>query len=101
MAKHAATRHETIARNIANADTPGYKARDISPFSAILAVQGGPQAAIGDSREAKTASVSPNGNSVALDEQMVMASETKIQHETALAIYRKSMDLLRASLGRR
>ena len=101
MARHAASRHETIGRNIANADTPDYKARDIAPFSAVLALEGGPNAAIGASREMKTTALSPNGNSVALDEQMVMASETKMQHETALAIYRKSMDLLKLGLGRR
>ena len=100
MAHHAATRHQTVAQNIANADTPGYKARDLSPFSASMALRD-PQAAIGASREMKTTALSPNGNSVALDEQMVMASESKMQHETALAIYRKSMDLLRLGLGRR
>jgi len=101
MARHAATRHETVAQNIANADTPGYKARDIAPFDATLALGNNPDAAIGRAREMRAAMVSPNGNSVALDEQMVMASETKIQHETALAIYKKSMDLLRMSIGRR
>jgi flagellar basal-body rod protein FlgB len=101
MARHAATRHQTVANNIANADTPGYKARDLSPFDAALAASGDSQAAIGRSYEMKVSTLSPNGNSVALDEQMVMASETKIQHETALAIYRKSMELLRMGLGRR
>ena len=100
LARHAATRHQTVAHNIANADTPGYKARDISPFNAVLALED-PASAIGESREMKATTVSPNGNSVALDEQMVMASETKMRHETALAIYRKSMDLLRMGLGRR
>jgi len=101
MARHSANRHGTIAQNIANADTPGYKARDLTPFDAMLALRDDPSAATGTSREMSVSSVSPNGNSVALDEQMVMASETKIQHETALAIYRKSMDLLRMGLGRR
>ena len=94
-------RIRVVSENVANADTPGYKARDLSPFSAMMALKEGPQTAIGRSREMKTASVSPNGNSVALDEQMVMASESKMQHETALAIYRKSMDLLKMGLGRR
>lgn len=101
MARHAATRHETVAQNIANADTPGYKARDLAPFDAQAALRGKGDAAIGRSREMRGAMVSPNGNSVALDQQMVMASESKMQHETALAIYKKSMALLRMGLGRR
>lgn len=101
MARHAASRHETVARNIANADTPGYKARDMAAFDAAMAARGEQDPAALRSREMRNATISPNGNSVALDQQMVMASETKMQHETALAIYKKSMDLLRMSLGRR
>lgn len=101
MAKHAAARHQTVARNIANADTPGYKARDLKPFDAVLALRNGNDADDMSSHEVKTTTGSPNGNTVSLDEQMVIASETKIQHETALAIYRKSMDLLRIGLGKR
>ena len=32
-ATHAATRQQAIAQNVANADTPGYRARDAIPFS--------------------------------------------------------------------
>ena len=101
MAKHAAARHEVVARNIANADTPGYKARDLKPFDAFLALTKGGGTEIMNSHEVKTSTASPNGNNVSLDEQMLIASETKMQHETALAIYRKSMDLLRIGLGKR
>ena len=34
MARHANERQSVIARNIANADTPGYRAMDITPFTA-------------------------------------------------------------------
>ena len=101
MARHAAARHQTVAQNIANADTPGYQAKDIKSFDAALALRDGAQAAIGDRHPMRGAVMSPNGNSVALDQQLVMASESKMQHETALAIYKKSTDLLRLSLGRR
>jgi len=101
LARHSAARHETVAQNIANADTPGYKARDLTPFDSVLARarEGGP--ASWDSHQMQSAAASPDGNTVSIDEQMLMASETKMQHETALAIYRKSMDLLRIGLGKR
>jgi flagellar basal-body rod protein FlgB len=101
MARHAAARHETVAQNISNADTPGYKARDLTPFDTVLAMTDDGAASGRDSHVMKSASASPNGNTVSIDEQMLMASETKMQHETALAIYRKSMDLLRLGLGKR
>ncbi|MEQ8750720.1 MAG: flagellar basal body protein, partial [Amphiplicatus sp.] len=32
LARHSAARHEVLAENIANADTAGYRAKDIEPF---------------------------------------------------------------------
>ncbi|MGO9391343.1 flagellar basal body protein, partial [Rhodoblastus sp.] len=31
-----ATRQVTIASNVANANTPGYRAQDVAPFNAVL-----------------------------------------------------------------
>ena len=44
--------------------------------------------------------VDPNGNSVSLEEQILNGIEAKRQHDRALAVYRSSMNVLRASLGR-
>jgi flagellar basal-body rod protein FlgB len=44
--------------------------------------------------------MSPNGNSVSLETEMVKAVEVKRQHDQALAIYKSSMNVLRASIGR-
>ncbi len=33
MARHAADRHQVISQNIANADTAGYKAKDLQSFA--------------------------------------------------------------------
>ncbi|WP_284286831.1 flagellar basal body protein, partial [Methylobacterium gregans] len=37
QARHLAVRQATIAGNVANANTPDYKARDVTPFAQILA----------------------------------------------------------------
>lgn len=114
-ARHAAYRQETIAGNLANADTPGFRARDTGRFaeayrdmtaSGLRATRAGHLAAEGD-RIATAAvrrdqsAVSPNGNSVSVEHEMVVAAEVQGDHNTALAVYRASLDLLRASLGRR
>ena len=41
--KHLADRQRVISQNIANSETPGFKARDVAApnFSALLAAQGG------------------------------------------------------------
>lgn len=117
-ARHGAARHSTIAENVANADTPGYVAKDLAPFSSVAEDFGGnsfaPRAtraghvfASRDETIAQTAfevmtkeSVSPNGNGVSLEEEMVKSAEAQGQHDLAVTIYRKSLDILRASMGR-
>ena len=42
----------------------------------------------------------PNGNSVSLEKEMVKSVEARQEHEMALAIYRATSDVIRASLGR-
>jgi flagellar basal-body rod protein FlgB len=42
----------------------------------------------------------PNGNSVSLEKEMVKSAEARQEHEMALAIYRATSDVIRASLGR-
>ncbi len=59
-----AERQQLIASNIANADTPDYKARDIDFRAAMAAVQGGGSAAGAPVRTAK-GHLSPAGSSAA------------------------------------
>lgn len=105
MARHAAARHEVLARNVANADTPGYRAKDVEPFGdAFARFSGANGQGAADWRvvEARVAgALSPNGNSVSLEDQMMKAVETQQTHEAATAIYKKSLDLVRTALGRR
>lgn len=115
MASHAALRQSAVAQNIANADTPGYAARDVAPFAETYeaASRGAMRATRAEHLEAGDATraaislrgepgtMSPNGNSVSLEDEMVRAVEVKRQHELALAIYKTSLGVLRTSLGRR
>jgi flagellar basal-body rod protein FlgB len=116
LAAHAAERQSAIARNVANADTPGYRAQDLPDFtetnraqdagrmrqtrSGQLGVPATPQSYVAGER-APQGTLSPNGNSVSLEAEMVKAADVKRDHDLALAIYGKSMSILRASLGRR
>ncbi len=114
LAKHASSRHETIARNIANADTPGYRASDVASFQdTYRSEHGGAMRATRPRHFGAEAGVaadprvvdaggpaSPNGNTVSLETEMVKSVETKLQHDMATSIYRASLDILRASIGR-
>ncbi|MEX0317833.1 MAG: FlgB family protein [Ruegeria sp.] len=112
MATHAGQRQAVISRNMANADTPGYQARDIEAFDSVYS--GGPRTKMIASRNGHLNGVErgdwaeftpenptdPNGNSVSIEEEMLKAVDVKRQHDRALAIYRSSLTILRASLGK-
>ena len=42
----------------------------------------------------------PNGNSVAIEDEILRSVDAKRQHDRALAIYRSSLNILRTSIGR-
>lgn len=111
MARHSADRHQLISQNIANADTSGFKAKDLEPFADAyqrLSQNDGQAPAqsghTGQSwRETEIitqGTASPNGNTVSLEDQMIRSADALGAHEAATTIYKKSIDLLRTSLGR-
>ena len=113
MARHAGAQQAVVARNMANADTPGYQARSLPSFQEVYRA---PQAAglrasrpghLGGAmltpsvREGGVMSEpAPNGNAVSLELEMVRGVEAARQHSRALAIYRHAMGVIRTSLGR-
>ena len=110
-------RQRLISENIANASTPGYRPRDLdtSAFERTLAAAGnnegglqmtrtsashmmpggasGPSAANIVTRDDSETTI--DGNAVILEDQMAKASDTRMQFETAIALYQKGLDLLR------
>jgi len=110
-ARHATARHRVIAENVANADTPGYRARDVKDFASIVkesftARETRPEhTGFGDHAAAAQTfelalSPSPNGNTVNVEDQAVRAVQAQGQHALALAVYAKAIDILRLGLGR-
>ncbi|MFE3836775.1 FlgB family protein [Pseudogemmobacter sonorensis] len=111
LAAHAGSRMGVIARNVSNADTPGYKARDLTDFATVWQAGSGEMRATRPGHTgpviARTAemidgrgSESPNGNTVSLEMEMVKSASARQDHEMALAIYRASSGVIRSALGR-
>ncbi len=99
MARHAAERQKLIAGNVANANTPGFKAEDLKPFNEVLAsIDAANTDQFEPERVYRPGGSDPNGNTVSIENEMMASAEASSQHDTALLIYRKSMDLLRMSL---
>ena len=116
LAAHATARQRLLSENIAHADTPGYRARDIAEFAEVL--DASPAFAATTTRpghigfgadphgfEAREITAfgaeTPNGNSVSLEDQMMRAAEVRQQHEMALGVYGRSLAILRTTLSQR
>lgn len=104
-ARYAAARQSVIAGNVANADTPGYRSKDVEQFSQYLT-----RAASAGGRNSDVAPItietstfgaaSPNRNTVSLETELMRAGEAARDHGAATAIYAKAISFLRAALGK-
>jgi len=113
-------RQSTLAQNVANADTPKYRARDLEPLdfskSLKLAQAGdvsttmthrahieGAGAFKGAFKSEKSGGfeITPEGNEVVLEEQMMKVTSNQMDYQLASTLYNKSMGLLKIAINRR
>ena len=117
---YLSTRQGVIAQNIANADTPEYRPRDLTDvdFGAILQdVTGSKQVRMdrttqghmtpgGDLDTARnrksrmTYEVAPADNAVIIEEQMMKASQTTMDYNLMTNLMRKHTGMIQTALGR-
>ncbi len=118
MARHAGEKQAIAAQNVANADTPGYVARDLPDFGEtyrptdgagmqratrsqhlngqnLSGLPGGD--ALNAAFKAKD-EATPNGNQVSLETEMLKSVDAKRQHDRALAIYKSALNILRSTI---
>lgn len=113
-------RQDVLARNIANADTPGFRPHDLRPFSFTrtlseqrrpVAMAATSPAHLGGRRpdprsfavrpERAPYETAPAGNGVVLEEQMAKVNETAVSHSLATGLYRKHLAMLKTATGPR
>ena len=121
-------RQRVLSENVSNADTPGYRAKDLSalrfddqmmsltppgvtpPASAVTMVQtasghmGG--SAMSASSQFRTDSknsyeVRPTGNAVTLEDEMMKVAANQMDYQAATALYSRSLSLLKTAMGKR
>lgn len=109
-----ANRQALLAQNLANADTPHWRARDVMPFEAVLAQTSVTPTTTNPMHIAGTTSASgasgaaapidseraPDGNSVSVDRELVKVAETDMAHTLVTDLYKKYFSLFRTALGR-
>jgi flagellar basal-body rod protein FlgB len=125
--KHLSERQRVIAENIANGETPGFKARTVTTpdFSSLVKVYGGnggkpeisrpkvqlsggmsamgarpPQAGGTVTLDSDVTETKPDGNNVTLEDQLLKMGEVQSDFAAMTNIYRKQLGLLKLALGR-
>jgi flagellar basal-body rod protein FlgB len=124
--RHLSDRQQVTAQNIANSETPGYRAKDVEApdFSALVEAVGGgsggarvarPQvqltggmAALGASPpsagrvvlDRNVSETKPDGNNVTVEDQLLRMGQIQADFTALSGVYRKQMGLLRSALGR-
>ncbi|MDZ7628432.1 MAG: flagellar basal body protein [Parvularculaceae bacterium] len=102
LGRHAAERLSTTAVNVANADTPGYRAKDLEPFEdAVRRLrEGGDLSTFRTKTVESLGAASPNGNTVLIEEEMLRAGQASRAGEIAATLFQKTIAMLRAAGAR-
>lgn len=115
-------RQSVLSQNVANADTPGYLAKDLKPLdfqkmvqqqvpsvlqnAGTLTVTNPRHIEISPSHAGRfketlspDGEANPTGNTVSLEEEMIKVSDTQAQYQAASNLYAKAVGLLRTAIG--
>ena len=108
-----------IADNVANAETPGYRGRDLKqfdfaeemgPFSSAtvtttatqpkhFSVHNDGTGALGGQPMANF-EITPEGNGVSLEDEMMKVTTNLMDYQAATSLYQKSIKILKTAMGR-
>lgn len=110
-------RQSVLAENIANSDTPEYKAREVKDFNFADLVER--QSALETTRtkvghisgimsasssgkveERDMFEVTPSGNNVVLEEQMMKVTENQMDFQAVSTLYSRGLGLIRTALSK-
>ncbi|TDH64450.1 flagellar biosynthesis protein FlgB [Dankookia rubra] len=107
-------RQRVLSQNIAHADTPGYRPRDLPDFASL--VQRGGALSVGLARtdphhlaasrdprarvDRMAVDTTPNGNAVSLDREAMKVADTDSAHALTIGLHRRWLGLFRTALGR-
>ena len=118
----AQSRQKVLAENVANSDTPTYRARDLTPlkFEPPVEVPPATMASVsltrtesghmtgfsaGDTQFASQQNkgdyeVRPTSNAVDLEEEMLKVAANQMDYQAVTALYTRSLALIKTALGK-
>jgi flagellar basal-body rod protein FlgB len=112
-------RQRLLAENVANADTPKFRPRDLSPLKPDPARQATASVTLARTTPAHLAQsaaivgaqfqldrrgdfeVRPTGNAVSLEDEMLKVASNAMDFQAATALYTRGLGLIKTALGKR
>lgn len=102
----AALRQETIAANIANVDTPGYRRLEVSPdFASLLKSQLASGSPLNSSslkpkvvEDTRATTTRPDGNTVEIEHELVAMNRNAVEYEFLTEIVSRNIKQLRTAI---
>ncbi|MHA6690195.1 flagellar basal body rod protein FlgB [Devosia sp. A449] len=113
------TRQGLLAENVANAETPGYRGRDLARYDFAKQVSGLSSASVTTSatqpmhfsvsssegsafgaQRMANFEITPEGNGVTLEDEMMKVTTNMMDYQAATTLYQKSIKILRTAMGK-
>ena len=99
----AATRQSALAGNIANANTPGYRRKDVDFHSALRGAMDGGKAGLSSltftPQADAGAQVRADGSGVDVDTEASYLAQTGLEYEALVQVARGRIDILTAAIN--
>jgi flagellar basal-body rod protein FlgB len=102
-------REQSIAANMANVDTPGYRTRDINFGSELNRAMNQPLSQVGDSteplqllpvvRQVQGLIERPDGNNVSLDREGLLMAETQLQYQIGIQLIKRQFHQILSAIN--
>jgi flagellar basal-body rod protein FlgB len=119
--QYAQERQRVLSENVANTDTPNYRARDLTPPKfpdpSQVNMAATPKIMLARTESGHIGSlpgtsafgvdtksgyeVRPTGNAVNLEDEMMKVAGNQMDYQAATALYSRSLNLLKTALGKR
>jgi flagellar basal-body rod protein FlgB len=95
-------RQRVTADNLSNLETPGYRAGRVTFEDQLRAAEGsGDGSSVQPTLTHSVAPATPNGNNVAIDDEMVSAIETGVRYQLVIAAVKQKFSVMKSSIGPR
>ena len=112
-------RQSLLAENVANAETPGYRGRDLKAFGfedqvrnasnvtltttatqpAHFSISSGAADGFG-ARSLNSFEITPEGNGVTLEDEMMKVASNQMDYQAITTLYNRSLKILKTAIGK-